>query len=320
MSVGSKSVARRRQWLLAIVIAALGLMSFASAARAQDPAPAELQPSSYYEAVFGDGWLPNMFETNVPYVAWRGEQIRAVKCDNALKGAVGGDVLVTDWSGDPNFKPQLEAGTLKAFESRDGTPCIKFDMASHHAGLASVKLVPNDGEGNIVGEKHDFLMIWLTIGSVSIDEVGATDPTGAAPDGSNAQVGDPAGDGVFTAGDPFGRVAVNVTGTFPGSAKLGGGTITLPTDWPAIAAAYATDPKTWNNPDVNRWDIHDDQSTATGHVDGFCRHPDSKTIDAVDNCMDRGGDYGPFSTAFGTGNLAAGPFDPARPGDAPQRR
>ena len=36
---------------------------------------------NYYEDVFGHGRLPNMFETNVPYVAWRGEQIRAVKCD-----------------------------------------------------------------------------------------------------------------------------------------------------------------------------------------------------------------------------------------------
>ena len=135
---------------------------------------------------------------------------------------------MTDWSGNPDFKPQLEPGTLKVVPGQHGRPCIKFDMVSHHAGLASVKLVANDGEGNIVGEKHDFLMIWLTIGDVVIDEVGANDPTGDAPAGSNAEVGDPAGDGVFAAGDPFGRVSVNVTGTFPGSAKLGGGTITLP--------------------------------------------------------------------------------------------
>ena len=64
---------------------------------------------------------------------------------------------------------------------------------------------------------------------------------------------------------------------------------------------------------MSRWDIHDDQTTATGHVEGFCLHPVSETVDAVDNCWDLGGDFGPFSTAFGTGNLGAGPFDPARP-------
>ena len=309
MSSGTTKAAGRWLWLWAAAAVALGALWLAAPARAQEG----VQQSKYYEDVVGHGRLPNMFETNVPYVAWRGEQIRAVKCDWNLRGAAGADVLVTDWSGDPNFKPQLEPGTLATFTGSDGRPCIRFDMVSHHAGLASVKLVPNDGEGNIVGEKHDFLMIWLTIGSVTIDEVGANDPTGDAPAGSNAEVGDPAGDGVFAAGDPFGRVSVNVTGTFPGSAKLGGGTITLPSGWPAIAASYATDPKTWNDPDVNRWDIHDDQTKAIGHVQGFCLFPTSDTVDAVDNCWDLGGDYGPFSTAFGTGNLGAGPFDPARP-------
>jgi hypothetical protein len=314
MSFARNSRGRLVRFSTAVALGLLGATASAAPALAQGeaeilPAP----PSKYQEEVYGKGRLPNMFETNVPYVAWRGEQIRAVKCDSALEGAVGADVLVTDWSGDKDFKPQLEAGTLKFFWSSRRKPCISFSMVSHHAGIASVKLVPNDGKGNIVGEKHDFLMIWLTIGNVTIDEVGENDPTGDQPEGSNAEVGDPLGDGVFDAGDPFGRVSVNVTGTFPGSAKLGGGTITLPSGWPAVAAAYATDPKSWNDPDVQRWDIHDDQTKATGHVQGFCLFPTQKDVDAVDNCWDLGGDYGPFSTAFGTGNLGAGPFDPARP-------
>lgn len=315
MSIRTNRRVRLRRTCVAAALGVLSLAVLGSAAQAADP-PAELQPGGYTEGVYGKGRLPNMLETNVPYVAWRGEQIRAVKCDRNLEGAAGGDVLVTDWSGDPDFKPQLESGTFKTFWTVQGNrevPCISFDMVSHHAGLASVKLVPNDGEGNIVGEKHDFLMIWLTIGNVAIDEVGANDPTGDAPAGSNAEVGDPAGDGVFDAGSPFGRVAVHVTGTFPGSARLGGGTITLPAGWPGIASAYATDPKSWNDPDVQRWDIHDDQTKATGHVQGFCLFPTSQDVDAVDNCWDIGRDFGPFSTAFGTGNLAAGPFDPTRP-------
>ena len=123
-----------------------------------------------------------MFETNVPYVAWRGEQIRAVKCDASLRGAVDADVLVTDWSGRPGLQAAARARNAQDLLGSDEKPCIKFDMVSHHAGLASVKLVANDGEGNIVGEKHDFLMIWLTIGDVAIDEVGAIDPTGDAPE------------------------------------------------------------------------------------------------------------------------------------------
>jgi hypothetical protein len=312
---------RRRIGVVA-ALCALGALGAAAPASAEDPLESmRLLPNpgdKYYESSFGVRTQnPNMFETNVPYVAGRGEQIRAVKCDINLRTARGADVLVTDWSGDKDFKPQLEAGTLKFFTgTRDyqRLPCISFSMVSHHAGLASVKLVPNDGEGNIVGEKHDFLMIWLTIGDVVVDEVGEDDPTGEQPEGSNAELGDPLGDGIFDAGDPYGRVSINVTGTFPGSAKLGGGTITLPNQWPLIAEKYATDPKAWNDPDVQKWDIHDDRTKATGHVRyGLCPFDrvDGK-VDAVDNCVDLFMDYGPFSNAFGTLNIGAGPFDPAR--------
>ncbi len=117
-------------------------------------------------------------------------------------------------------------------------------------GLAHVKLVVSDSNNDTI-LKHQFLFVWLSLGNVSIDEVDANDPTAhlrtrSAP--SATRRGTACSRQAMPAiRRPPGRVPVNVTGTFPGSAKLGGGTITLPTAWPAIAAAYATDPNPWND-------------------------------------------------------------------------
>jgi hypothetical protein len=277
----------------------------------------------YQERVIG-GHPPNMLSTNVPYVAWRGEQIRAVKCDGSLRDGDGSlrdsaeiDVLVETWSG-PGRDPQLEHGTVdELFWSSKGEPCVRFDMVSSEAGLARVKLVVSDYY-NVPILKHQFLLVWLSLGDIDIDEVGVNDPTGDQPEGSDAEIGDPAGDGHFNAGDPYGRVQVKVTGTFPH--PLGsGGTFTLPEDWADIAAALANDNNPYNDPDSDRWDIHDDQGEGRRHVfGGFCdwRSQSSPLYDDVDNCRTPYGDdqNGPFSNVHGSGVQAAGPFDPLRPG------
>lgn len=211
---------------------------------------------------------PNMFTTNVPYVAWRGEQVRAVKCDSIPQiydgdGVLNGrdlrvDVLVESWSG-PGRDPQLETGTVQFFRSRNlpesQRDCVRFDMVSSDPGLARVKLVISDRNGVPI-LKHQFLFVWMSLGTIGIKEATNNDPP--VPPNSQSAVADPSGDGNFHAGDQAankGRVQIKVTGTFPH--PLGpGGTFTLPQDWPLLASLLATTNDPYNfNPSM-MWDIH----------------------------------------------------------------
>src|SRR6476619_3573141 len=114
------------RWAFAAIAALLLLMALPSGAWSSE--------APYTERVIG-GDPPNMLTTNVPYVAWRGEQIRAVKCDGSLRDGDGSlrdsahvDVLVETWSG-PGRDPQLERGTVDdLFWSSKGEPCVRFDM------------------------------------------------------------------------------------------------------------------------------------------------------------------------------------------------
>jgi hypothetical protein len=241
---------------------------------------------------------PDPQTTNIPYLAWRGEQIRLVKCNPAI-GELGASVdwLVEEWTG-PGEKPQIETSTITGFED-----CVAADIVSLEPGLARVKLVVSDEVGTPI-LKHQFLSIWMSLNTPSIDEVGAADPTG------DPRLGDPPGDGIFTAGDSNGRIQVKVTGTFPH--PLGpGGSFTLPDAWPTLANALADDSD--SDPDNNaaRWDIHDDLTKAEGHVGGYCG-PSALVVDAVDNCRLPSSSSGPFSRVFGdsSGPNTFGPFDP----------
>ena len=234
--------------------------------------------------------------TNIPYLAWRGEQIRLVKCHPDI-GEAGASVdwLVESWTG-PGEKPQIETSTITGFED-----CVAADIVSLEPGFARVKLVVADEAGTPI-LKHQFLTIWMSLNTPFIDEVGSADPTG------DPRLGDPPGDGIFTAGDSNGRIQVKVTGTFQGP---GGISYTLPDAWPALATAVAEDSD--SDPDNNaaRWDIHDDLTKAEGHVGGYCG-PGTAVVDAVDNCKLPSSSSGPFSRVFGdsSGPNTFGPFDP----------
>jgi hypothetical protein len=239
---------------------------------------------------------PDPQTTNIPYLAWRGEQVRLVKCDPAIgESGASVDWLIESWTG-PGIAPQIETSTITGFED-----CVAADIVSLEPGLARVKLVVSDESGTPI-LKHQFLSIWMSLNKPSIDEVGQTDPTG------NTRLGDPPGDGIFTAGDLNGRIQVKVTGTFPGP---GGVSYTLPDGWAALAGAVAEDSD--SNPDNNaaRWDIHDDLLKTEGHVGGYCG-PSAAVIDAVDNCKTPSTSSGPFSRVFGdsSGPNTFGPFDP----------
>jgi hypothetical protein len=246
---------------------------------------------------------PGVWDTqasNVPYLAWRGEQVRLVKCDPVLATeGVAVEFFVEEWSGS-GIVPRVEEITV----DRAGA-CARADVASLDPGLARVKLVATNAAGDPI-LKHQFLVIWLSLTDPSIDEVGAGDPTG------DESLGDPPGDGVFDAGDTNGRIQVELKGTF----TFGGTTYTLPDDWAALAERLAQDADA--NPDNNagKWDIHDDRLKTERHplYSACTTERAAVSVDAVDSCNGASaGDQGPFSRWFGDLILAFGPFDPLRP-------
>ena len=248
---------------------------------------------------------PDPQTTNVPYLAWRGEHLRLVKCDKLISGeGQTVDVLVEDWSGaDPDrAKPTVVPGSTKFFfdESR-GLWCARSTLVSVKAGIAPVKLVINDSAGDQV-LTHQFQAAWLNLTTPSIHEVAAADQTG------DPWLGDPAGDGNFPAGGNSGRVQIKVKGTLPllgNYSELGlGASITLPDQWAALAGALATDADPFNVAPWKRWDIHDDDVLYASPVqDGV----DSALTDAFSFYRKVLGDTSTAPTA--------GPFDPQRPGE-----
>jgi hypothetical protein len=252
--------------------------------------------------------VPDPMTTNIPYTAWAGTQVRMVKCSPALEGLPrsGLSVTVESWSGAESYRPQVIAPSIDFVRSRARDErCARFNVVSLGDGLARIKLKAFTG-GHVEILEHQFIGIWMQLGTPAIDEVGAADPTGG-PVGSESEVGDPAGDGAFLPSSNNGRVQVKLTGSFPHPAGPGG-RFTLPTDWALLAGAVADSDDPTADPRM-RWDIHDDTLKSEGHVAGFCRVTPPTAIDAVDNC--RGGDAR-FSRVFGDFGRDLGPFDPVR--------
>src|SRR4051812_27861256 len=273
-------------------------------------------------------WDPQ--QSNVPYLGWRGEELRLVKCAPEI-GAPGQrtDWIVEDWSGDFVDPPSLEASTAASFTGTGehrGESCVKADFVSQLAGLAQIKLVVSDRNGTPV-LKHQFLAGWLSLATPTLREVSAgTGPND--PPGGGGVLGDSAGDGQFHAGDPPRRVQVQVFGALP----LGNNfselrlppSIQLPfendgtTYWDDLARALATTTApAYGLMPWETWDIHDDRARTEGHVVGSVCGGPVAPIDAVDACLGAavfpGG--GRYSQAFGTLSAAPtlGPFDPLRP-------
>jgi hypothetical protein len=227
--------------------------------------------------------------SNVPYLAWRGEQVRLVKCSGDLSGEdvatlrsadvspaaglqfklLNADVLVEDWSGPDGFQPKVEQGTVDFFLSSTDGLCLKADVVSQRAGLAMIKMVATfdpGADGSIVDiftrseilAKHQFLAGWMNLNTPSLTEL----PVG----------GDATHLNTFDAGrDPSddGQMQVRVSGNLPlgnGFSELGlGDSLTLPDGWPALAAKMAASSDPDNARPQFTWDIHDDQSAVEGH-------------------------------------------------------
>jgi len=244
-------------------------------------------------------WDPQT--SNVPYLAWSGEQVRLVKCNPALATeGVNVEFFVEEWSGS-GIVPRVEEATVN-----HANGCARADVVSVDPGLARVKLVATNTAGDPV-LKHQFLVIWMNLLDPAIDEVGTGDPTG------DRSLGDPAGDGSFKAGGNAGRVQVIVKGTF----SYKGATYTLPDDWATLANLLAQDSDAYPANNAAKWDIHDDLLKTENHplYSACTTHRASVSIDAVDDCNGAPqGDQGPFSRLFGDLIPAIGPFDPLWPG------
>ncbi len=281
---------------------------------------------------------PDPQTTNVPYVAWNGEQVKVVKCfgnqDNVSEAAfnqgggiasyLSGKFRVELWSGDqaqqPVFLNDNDGSVVGQWDN--GRLCFAVHVASLEPGLAVIKLAVSPNllglfPGLDVLAKHQFLVIWMTDQAPVITEV------------AGANLGDPTGNGIFNPipgpnGNYFanGLINVKVKGTFPlGGAftALGHPTVTLPDDWNWLATHMAVDDSlTGSNfpgAAAMRWDIHDDDLTTEGHVaSSFCTDKPAAT-EAVDNCLGTlygDADLGPFSNIYGGSTDAMGPFDPIR--------
>jgi hypothetical protein len=253
--------------------------------------------------------------TNIPYVAWAGEEVRLVKCVEGEWGDLDAEWNIVSSSTvqpngtprDPVFFDDLDRRT-SAFEGlgdQAGRTCWAIDVDSVHPGMTRIKMALDDGgPAGMPTLKHDFLVIWLAMSNPTLTELAST----AFP---GLDVGDPLGDGNFVPADGAylnGLVRVTVSGSF---VDLHGNTRTLPTDWAALAGVYAADTDDYN-PDA--WDLHDDQLETEGHTAAsICGGLAS--IDAVDNCL--GGDeLGEFSRLIGGTDPTFGPFDPVRPGSS----
>jgi hypothetical protein len=300
-------------------------------------------------------WDPQ--DSNVPYLAWRGERQRLVACIPAI----GVDTdwmgrkragyhqkfewIIENWSDDSFERPSIVPGSAGFFVGtgeHKGEGCVKATFGSNFDGLAQIQLVvspiptiPIDPTPDTCPFKKHFLAGWLNLDSASIRELSANTGPGSLPGGGGI-LGDPSGDGDFSAGDPPGRVQAQIVGTLPLGPNwstlrdLGGkaypSAIHLPTEangstyWDDLAHSLAaTDNAAYANTPWQTWDIHDDRTRAAGHITGsICGGPFA-ALEGVDSCMGAavfGGD-GQYSQAFGTLSAAPtiGPFDALRPAE-----
>ena len=187
-------------------------------------------------------------ETSVPYLAWRGEEVRLVKCRSLGEtesnlAETSGEWDVIDWSGDPHVWPKFfddvdrKTSSFRGKGDQEGRECWAIDITSHKPGIAVVKLkvdaptagVPGEGTPDLV---HQFNVIWMSLDqailrNLSGGEGGPSGPITENPGQSNRL-------GVVVKG----RVPLNEQfRTELGAQRpaLNAGAIVLPDAWPELA-------------------------------------------------------------------------------------
>jgi hypothetical protein len=257
-------------------------------------------------------------ETSIPYVAWRGEEIRLVKCFDpeyfeparhgdpdeggvpiiASEADETGEWQIMDWSGDahvwPRFFDDHDQETRVFWPSRgdqDGRGCFAIDITSHKPGIAIVKLkVDDEGENDssgvgdgIVGEgdpvaTHQFVVIWMGFQDVRLRDLDAANPLGPV---------------TINPGDKN-KLGVVVQGKIPlneeFSSELGlPETLVFPEDYPALARtslAHISWPLQKANNGIEGDDNYNnascDDNPATGAPTGIAANNDRGDLDDPD--------------------------------------
>src|SRR5918999_156180 len=222
---------------------ALALAGPASAFHSKNPsAPPGTDISDNYR-----GFDP--METSVPYLAWRGEEVRLVKCRTLGEGESGlaesaGEWDVIDWSGDEHVWPKFfdnvdrRTSSFGGTGDQEGRECWATDITSHKPGIAIVKLkvdgvtrgVPGEGTPDLV---HQFNVIWMSLDRAILRNLsgGTGGPGGPITENPRQR----------------NRLGVVVKGTAPlneqfrtelgaQNGALSDGSILLPDDWRALAS------------------------------------------------------------------------------------
>src|SRR5262249_40638809 len=127
-------------------------------------------------------WDPQT--TNVPYLAWAGEELRLEKC-LPLEDVAAADVnlrkvsvsfLVEDWSSssaDTEKRAQIEDGTQSLFIN-GGEVCASADAVSLYPGMARIEMDVIDKTRQLGYDpsspllKHQFLAGWMTLNRPSL--------------------------------------------------------------------------------------------------------------------------------------------------------
>jgi hypothetical protein len=93
---------------------------------------------------------------NVPYLAWQGEHVRLVWCNQFPNGATSTWMLVDplNW---PDFAPAVDPLSVQTVP---GTGCVKATWISDKPGLAIIKAIVHVGDAAYT---KDFLVGWMTI-------------------------------------------------------------------------------------------------------------------------------------------------------------
>src|ERR671914_1309853 len=235
---GEVSMKRFRLGLVGLAtlvgLLALALAGPASAFHSKNPSnPPGTDISGDYQ-----GFDP--MDTSVPYLAWRGEEVRLVKCRTGGP-ARDGEWQIIDWSGDDHVWPKFFDDVDQRTTSFAGTgdqgrrTCWAIDITSHKPGIAIVKLkvdgdqLPGEGDPDLV---HQFNVIWM-----SLDQAILRNLSGGT--------GGPAGPITENPGQRN-RLGVVIKGRVPlneqfrtelGAQRpaLNAGAIVLPDAWPELA-------------------------------------------------------------------------------------
>src|SRR5262249_41989359 len=130
---------------------------------------------------------PDPQTTNIPYLAWAGEEVKVVKCIGAdyggedisalagqsrIEALLSGEIRVEDWSGvdevhsGPVFLNDQDGSVVGQIVNGGRNLCWSVHVTSQKPGLAVIKLAVSPNLLTLVPGldpvlKHQFLVVWM---------------------------------------------------------------------------------------------------------------------------------------------------------------